>query len=251
MTNRMYRWSLLLLLIAAAGCAPKAGMRRVDRATWQSVPDAQRAEVDRAHQPELTRAVDEHRRAAIAAEEAEGLLATQPAPAPVTAVAALPAPIAGPAEGQNPGPTLDEASMRAEATWREASRDHEAALAKARREVDVRKRAWQESNARFRVATARAAELRVAMLDASYELARAQLVSDRARGDQPYEVSGYRGQFARLERAWSDARDQASLAHKLHDQRLSALTAAKAEYAELRRESPPAPKIQVASSKRR
>jgi hypothetical protein len=246
MTHQSQGWSsalLLLLAAATAGCASNSGMRRVEAAKWSAIPSGDRAAVEQKQEPAVAQALEEQRKAAAQEAEARESMARpmppESSPAPVE-VAVTPT---GDAE-------RDLAAAKAEADYQAAARDHEAALARARSKCDARKRAWQEANLHYRALATTAAARHVEAAQAEYELAKAQSVSDHARGDQPYDVSGYRGQFARRERIWSDARDKAFEARALHDQRLTELTAAKLEYAALRRDAPTPPAVQVPDSDR-
>jgi hypothetical protein len=241
--DRLTLAGLLLIAAVAAGCASDGAMRRVEAAKWNAIPSDARAEVERKQEPAMAQALEEQRKATAQEQEAREAMARPmpPAPAATPAISAV-APT-GDAE-------RDLAAAKAEADYQAALKEHDTALARARSKVDARKRAWQEANLHYRALAADAAALQVEKARAEYELAKAQSVSDHARGDQPYDVDGYRGQFARREKLWWEARDKASEARALHDRRLTELTAAKLEYAAVRRDAPTPPAVQVPDSER-
>jgi hypothetical protein len=215
------RLSLLPLLIA--GCAAQSLV--VEDSDWQTVPAAQREEVERRHEANLAAA-----RAEITTASASlaALQRSQSKPA-----AAAPAAPTAP-----PAPTTPTPADPGENEEAAASREHEQARANAVAQIEEAKAAWQRADLTWQRLRVDAAHARLAAVVQERELVRAQLVDRNLVGTDRYDVAPLRGQFSRAQQRWHSAVNAAKQAREVLVQASATLTSAKEAYAQIMRGGP-------------
>ncbi len=213
----------------AIGCAPS--LKVVDEAAMKRVPPADAAKVAdkegkqaaeaRAQQPRA----DEELAAARKALDAEAAERAAAEETTRKARAAL-------AEAKKAGDqrAVDQAQL-------------DVVIAEEGERLQAAKRAWLVAQVAWRERMREAAEARGRAMDASVELARAELAAKAAPVDEPYDLAPFRGQHGRLHEAWSEARNRVALAHAELDKRAGELAAAKQKYATARKVVLPPPLV--------
>lgn len=216
-----------LLFVSAwggtSGCAPGGDVTlRTDAAALQRLSDAERVSATAKPEAELTRARQELESATQELETGKRDAAAAPAEQSASEDALAKA----------------RAALAAAPADKQEDARHELEIAEAGVAVQASRQPWVSARDSWLTQVVEVARRHVAAADAGVELARAQLL---ARHDGSIEVERYRGQYARLHKAWSDAQGQLRPARQLLDHMEASLTSAKKRYAELKGTVLPAP----------
>jgi hypothetical protein len=212
---RRARVTMIGLVAAAAlatGCAAESGMRTVEHARWQAVPEAERAPADRAIEEAL---------AAARAQEAAAIAAVADVQRALAAPVVRPAVDAG---GSWLTRTLEGTQPKVSALAR---------IERARRAALAAELTWNQQRAA-------AAAAKIAMIEADRELQRATVIDDRAIHDEDrYDVTPFRGQLAHAQVRWFALDDQVAAARSAKLAAGQQLTEAKEAFAQLVRAEQP------------
>ena len=208
---------LIVIVMAAMGCAATEGFRTVPRERWDGVPIDKRAATDATIDASLAAARAEETAALAAVAETERALAAPRSP-----------------------------RDRRATTWVAKLLNGEQRKVLARAEVERARRASLEADLVWRQRRVEAARARLAMAEANRELTRAIVIDDRARtDDEGLDVPWFRGQHARAQAAWYSATavvtDARLALTRTHDQ----LVAAKEVFAQLVRAEVPELPLQL------
>jgi hypothetical protein len=203
----------LWLVLLIAGCAESALL--VPESDWNTVPLAQRAAIDQAHEKELAAA-----RAEVAAASANLAAMPRTPPAPPRATAA-------PAENLAPGDP-----------WAEVLRDRERARGEARGRVETAIAEVRRTDLAWRQLWVETAEARLAVVVSQRELVRGQAVNRNMRGEDTYDTAPLRGQFSRAQQRWYALANQARTSRDAFEHASADLASYKEAYAQLMRGLP-------------
>jgi hypothetical protein len=205
---------LVLLLVGAVGCATSHVL--VPDNEWQTVPEAERARLDREHAAEIAKADAERTAARVALTKARAAAAPKPMQAaPATAA------------------TGDE--------WASAMAQYEASKRTAIASVNEATAAWQRARIAFYERRVELVDANAAVLDSAYEVTRAKAVDRHRLGFDTYDSADFRGQLASAQERWYVAETRATAAREALASATAKLAAAKDAYASLVRSGPNAP----------
>jgi hypothetical protein len=219
---------LAVLAIASwvGGCGGSS-FRRVEEARWRGVPEPVRARIDGANGPQLADALEERRLAADAVADARAALASERL-----------------AEVVPTKPQQQRDYGKVGKAWLAEQRAHDQARTKALAYADDRQRAWRRAVLAWHERRLEAAELRVSVTQARLELSKVEAVHAYSSSDDGTgggeEIDRYRGQWAGLQQAWTQARRRVDAARAEAQRRSHELAEAKEAYARLCREHPEA-----------
>ncbi|NVB77044.1 MAG: hypothetical protein HOV81_01495 [Kofleriaceae bacterium] len=205
----------VLLVLTAVGCAKSYVL--VPDNEWKTVPDAERAQLDREHAAEVAKADAERTAARVALTNARA--AATPKPMQV-----------GPA----PAASGDE--------WATAMAQYEQNRRAAITSVNAATAEWQRARIAFYERRVELADANVEVLQSAYEVTRAKAVDRHRLGFDTYDAAEFRGQLANTQERWYAAETRATAAREALASATAKLAAAKDTYASIVRGGPNAPR---------
>src|ERR1700733_14470080 len=159
----------LVSLVVVAGCA--TGLQTVPKEDWQTVPPAERAAIDRAHDAEIAQTQAE-------LQVASAAIAAQPA-RPIHRAVVAPIP--------------------SDNAWADAIRTHEQSKADALARIDTATIDWQRAALAWRQLRVTLLTTQLDVLRSTRELERARAVDHHLLGTDTYDTAGFRGQLAHVQ----------------------------------------------------